>query len=164
MFWKHLWTFLLGIIFIYVQVLIMPAFELFGVIPHIHIPLLVYFVWTRERNANLIISFLIGLIYDTTQPASFGLHALLFVLLVVSLEEFRKPFEEDSLVAKILTILLANLVFHLIQLLIFGVSYEFSTKLLVTNLIGFAYNLLVSFVVFWAMQFLSRLRIVVARD
>ena len=46
MFWKHLWTFLLGIIFIYVQVLIMPAFELFGVIPQIHIPLLVYFVWT----------------------------------------------------------------------------------------------------------------------
>ena len=60
MFWKHLWTFLLGIIFIYVQVLIMPAFELFGVIPQIHIPLLVYFVWTRERNANLIISFLIA--------------------------------------------------------------------------------------------------------
>jgi len=28
MFWKHLWTFLLGIIFIYIQVLIMPAFEL----------------------------------------------------------------------------------------------------------------------------------------
>jgi len=80
------------------------------------------------------------------------------------LEEFRKPFEEDSLVAKILTILLANLVFHLIQLLIFGVSYEFSSRLLVTNLIGFAYNLLVSFAVFWAMQFLSRLRIVVARD
>ena len=66
--------------------------------------------------------------------------------------------------AKLLTRILANLVFHLIQLLILGVSYEFSTKLLVTNLIGFAYNLLVSFVVFWAMQFLSRLRIVVARD
>lgn len=162
--WKHLWSFALGIIFLYAQLLLMPAFELFGVIPCILVPWLIYLVWTREIRSVLIIGFVIGLMYDTTQPASFGLHALLFVILAFSLDQFRKPFEADSVVARMLTILLANLIFHLIQVLVLGVTWEFDSQLLLVNAIGFCYDLVLSFAIFWAMQFLSRLRLVIVHD
>ena len=41
-----------------------------------------------------------------------------------------------------------------------GVVYGFSGELAILALIGLGYNLAVSFVVFWLMQLVSRLRIV----
>lgn len=160
----NIWSFILGLIFLYAQLLIMPSFGLWGVIPSLLIPWLIYLVWTRERDAALVIGFIIFLMYDSTQPGTFGFHALLSVILTVSLDQFRKPFEEESVVAKMLTLLLANLIFHLAQLLVLGVIYGFDGKLTGLAGIGFVYDLLISFVVFWLMQFLSRLRLVVTGD
>lgn len=161
---KYLWTFALGLVFLYAQLLVMPAFEIAGVIPNILIPWLIYLLWTRDLKIVLVVSFVIALIYDSTQPMSFGMYALTMVIMAVSLEQFRHPFEAESLVARLLTILLANIIFALIQLLVLGVVYGFGGKLIGLNAIGFAYNLAMSFVVFWTMQFMFRLRIVVVRD
>lgn len=164
MIWKHLWTLILGLICFYVQVLVMPAFELFGVIPNILIALAVYLVWTREITPALIIIFIIGLLYDTTLPESFGMHALILLLIAIALNQFRKPFESESVLAKMLSLFLANLMFALIYWLVLGVVYGFSGQLITLSLIALAYNLLISFVVFWIMQLASRLRIVMASD
>lgn len=164
MIWKHLWTLILGLICFYVQVLVMPAFELFGVIPNILIALAVYLVWTREITPALIIIFIIGLLYDTTLPESFGMHALILLLIAIALNQFRKPFESESVLAKMLSLFLANLMFALIYWLVLGVVYGFSGQLITLSLIALAYNLLISFVVFWIMPLASRLRIVMASD
>ncbi len=161
---KYLWTFILGIMFLYGQLLLLPAFEIAGVIPNILIPWLIYLVWTRELKVVYITGFVIALMYDSTQPLTFGLFALLAVILTFSLDQFRKPFEAESIVAKMLTILLANLIFHLIQLVVLGVVTGFNSMLVTLNSIGFLYNLAVSFVIFWSMHYLSRLRIVVVND
>ncbi|MDP2173868.1 MAG: rod shape-determining protein MreD [Candidatus Cloacimonadaceae bacterium] len=162
--WKYIRTYLLGMVFLYLQLLLMPAFEMGKVIPNILIPWLLYLIWTRELKVALIVGFIIGLMYDATQPLTFGLNALIFVLLCVSIDMFRQPFETESKVAKILTIALANIIFHLIQWLVFGVIYAFDTQLMLLNLISFFYNLGITFVVFWLMQFLSRLRAVVVSE
>ena len=142
----------------------MPSLELFGVIPNILIPWIVYLVWTRELNPVLVVGFIIGLLYDTTQPESFGLHALIFVLMALGTDRFRRPFEASSLVARILTLVAANLIFHLIEVLIFGVIYDFDSALFSVAAIAFVYDLAISFVAFWAMQFVSRLRLVVLHE
>ena len=164
MIWKNIWAFLLGLIYLYLQLLVMPAFELWGVIPNILIPWLVYLVWTRELTPALIIGFVIGLMYDTTQPEAFGSHALIFTLMALATDQFRKPFESESVVARLLTLFVANLIFHLIEYLVFGVVYGFGPSLSGLVGIAFAYDLVLSFVIFWSLQIISRLKIVADHD
>lgn len=159
-----IWTFLLGLAFLYTQILVMPAFAIANVIPNILLPWLIYMVWNRPRDHALILIFIIGAMYDTLNPATFGMYALIFCLLGISIDIFRKPFEVDSTVAKLLTIGMANIVFILIQLLVFGLAYGFGNSLLFLSLIGFIYNLALSFVVFWSMQLLSKVRLSIAHD
>lgn len=161
---KHIWTYILGVLFFYVQVLAMPTFELFGVIPNILIPWVVYLIWTRELNPALIVIFLIGLLYDTTSPQTFGSHALILLLVGLAINQFRKPFEDESVLARMLSLVLANFIFHFIFWLTLGIDYGFSGQLLGVNLLAFAYNLAISFVVFWITQLVSRLRIVLVND
>lgn len=116
------------------------------------------------RNHALILLFLIGAMYDTLNPITFGMHAFTFVLLGICVDQFRKPFEVDSIVAKLLTIGVANLIFSLIQLLVFGLAYGFGGNLLSLSLGAFFYNLIISFVVFWSMQLISKLRLSIAHD
>ncbi|MDY0152051.1 MAG: rod shape-determining protein MreD [Candidatus Cloacimonas sp.] len=159
-----IWTFLLGLAFLYGQILVMPVFTVGGVIPNILLPWLIYLVWTRERNHALILGFVVGGMFDAVNPETFGMYALLFVFMGLAIDAFRKPFEVDSMVAKLLTIALANIIFSFIQLLIFGIAYGFGNKLLLLSLIGFGYNLCLSFVVFWSMQLLSKVRLTFAND
>lgn len=160
MIWKHIWTFILGLLCFYAQVLLLPAFELFGVIPNILIAWVVYLVWTREMTPALIVIFIIGLLYDTTQPESFGMHALVLLLIAIILYQFRKPFESESVLARMLSLVLANVIFQVVGWLVLGVVYGFGGELVILSLIGLGYNLAISFIVFWLMQLVARLRIV----
>jgi len=162
--WKNIWAFLLGLSYLYLQLLVMPALELFGVIPNILIPWLVYLVWTRELKPVLISGFIIGLMYDTTMPESFGARAFIFVLLALATDQFRRPFESESVIARILTLVVANLIYHLAELLVLGVVYGFGQGLLGLAGIAFVYDLAFSFIIFWSLQFLSRLRVVSVHD
>lgn len=164
MIWKHVWIFVLGLICFYVQVLVMPALELFSVIPNILIPWAVYLIWTKELNPVLVVAFIIGLLFDTTMPESFGMNALVLLLIVIAVDQFRKPFESESVLARMLSLLLANLIYGLVGLLVLGVAHGFSSELIRLSLISLAYNLVISSVVFWIMQLVSRLRIVMAND
>lgn len=159
-----LWTFFMGIVFLYLQVLAMPAFAIAQVIPNILIPWIIYLVWTRPRTQVLIMVFIIGAMYDTLNPATFGMHALLFCVLAILIDLFRKPFEADSVVAKMLTIALANVIFEIIQVVVLGMVHGFGSELMTLSLISFIYNVVISFVVFWSMQLLSKLRLTVVHD
>lgn len=164
MFWKYIWTFISGLIIFYLQVLIMPALEITGVIPLIFIPWIVYIIWTRELNPALVIIFLIGLLYDTTIPETFGMYSLIFVIMGISIDLFRKPFESKSVVAQILSLLLANIIFHLISYFIWGISYSFTSSLISTIMLAFFYNLAMSMVVYWTIYLISHLRIELKHD
>jgi len=162
--WKFLWTYLTGIFFLYVQLLVMPAFELAGTIPNILVPWMIWLIWSRPRDMALGVGFIVGAMYDVTQPSLFGLSPLTFLLLGMALSEFRKPFEAESKVARMLTLLLANLIYHLVMWLVLGVGHGFTAQLATLNLIAFAYNLVISFVVFWSLQLLSRMRVVIVSE
>lgn len=164
MIWKGIWSFILGLFFLYLQILVMPAFALFSVIPNILLPWLIYIVWSRPRDLALIVVFIIGLMYDSVNPMTFGLYAFVFSLLVLAINEFRKPFETESFVARMFTIGIVNLLFSVIQLLVFGVTFSFASPLLTKSLLGFGYNIVVSLVVFWGLQLLSKVRLSISND
>lgn len=160
MVWKYLWAFVLGLVFLYLQVLVMPVLTVAGITPNILLPWLIYSVWMKPLNVAAITGFVIGLMYDTTLPSSFGMNAIIFVILVVVIDLFRKPFEAESMVAKLLTLFTANLVYAMISHLVLGLSFGFDARLFNLVLLGFVYNLVFSFVIFFVMKFLSRLRVV----
>ncbi|MEN6445032.1 MAG: rod shape-determining protein MreD [Candidatus Cloacimonas sp.] len=164
MVWKGIWSYILGFFFLYLQILVMPALAVFGVIPNILLPWLIYIVWTRQRNFAVILVFIIGMMFDTVNPMTFGFYAFIFLLLAVAIDEFRKPFEPESFVAKMLTIGIANLLFSLIQLIIYGVTFSFAAPLPAKALIGFGYNVILSMAVFWSMQLLSKIRLTINND
>lgn len=164
MFLKGLRTFALGLIFLYLQILVMPAVAIWNVIPLILLPWLIYVVWSRPPEIALVVSFLVGLMYDTLNPATFGMHALLFCLLALLINLLRIPFEQDSLVAKLIAIGTSNLVFALLSLLGNGISWGFGGSIYSLNALAFLYNLVFSLVIFFAMQLISKLRIIVVND
>ncbi|MCD8480010.1 MAG: rod shape-determining protein MreD [Candidatus Cloacimonetes bacterium] len=161
MFLKGLWTFLLGIVFVYLQVLLMPIFSIWSITPLILLPWLIYMVWTSDQVIALPVAFLVGLMYDTLNPGSFGMHALIFCLLAMLIDVLRIPFEQDSVVAKLIAIGSSNLVFTLLSLLSLGIAWGFDGELYRLSLGAFFYNLIVSMLVFALMQLISRLRLII---
>jgi len=139
----------------------MPALAIGNVLPLILLPWLIYTVWQQHQDVALPVVFLIGLMYDTLLPGTFGMHALFFCLLAVLINILRIPFEQDSIVAQLIAIGSCNLVFALLVLLGNGLSRGFSSELYWLFLGGFVYNLCFSLIVFAFMQLVSRLRLVV---
>ena len=128
------------------------------------LPWLIATVWKHPQEISLPVVFLIGLIYDTQLPGTFGMHALLFCLLAVLINTLRIPFEQDSIVAKLIATGSSNLVFALLSLLGYGLSWGFDSKLYWLSLAAFFYNLFFSLAVFALMQLASRLRLVVVDE
>lgn len=164
MFLKGFWSFLRGVLFIYLQVLLMPLFGIWGVSPLILLPWLIFMVWNREEVIALPVAFLVGLLYDTLNPNTFGMYAFIFILLAILIDILRIPFEHDSLVAKGIAILSCNLVFSIFNFLGMGLSWGFETSLYRLSLIAFFYNILFSALVFALMQLISRLRLSIGHD
>jgi len=164
MFFKGLKIFLLGVIFIYLQVLVIPAISILGILPLVLLPWLIYTVWTRDQIIALPVAFLVGLMYDTLNPQTFGMHAMIFCLLAILINILRIPFEQDSVVAKLIAIGSSNLLFSLLNILIMGVSFGFEANLYQISLGAFFYNLILSTLIFALMQLVSRLRIVIADE
>lgn len=164
MFLKGLWSFLWGLLFVYLQVLLMPLFGIWGVRPLILLPWLIYTVWNREELIALPVAFLVGLMYDTLNPSTFGMHAFSFVLLAILIDILRIPFEHDSLVAKGIAILSCNFVFSIFSFLGMGLNWGFDPSLYRLSIIAFFYNILFAALVFALMQLISRLRLSIHHD
>ncbi|MCB5253166.1 MAG: rod shape-determining protein MreD [Candidatus Cloacimonadaceae bacterium] len=157
---KALKAFLTGLLFLYIQILAMPVLAIGNVVPLILLPWLIATVWKHPQEISLPVVFLIGLMYDTQLPGTFGMHALLFCLLAVLINILRIPFEQDSIVAKLIAIASSNIVFALLSWLGYGLSWGFDGKLYWLSLAAFFYNLFFSLIIFTLMQLISRLRLV----
>lgn len=151
-------------LFLYIQILAMSALTIGNIVPLILLPWLIATVWKHPQEISLPVVFLIGLMYDTQLPETFGMHALLFCLLAVLINTLRIPFEQDSVVAKLIAIGSSNLVFALLSMLGFGISWGFDSKLYWLSLAAFFYNLIFSLLVFAIMQLISHLRLVVVNE
>ena len=160
MIFKALTSWLVGLLFLYIQIILMPLVGIAGTIPNILLPWAVFLIWSRSRDMALIVSFIITVMYDTTQPYLFGLTPLLFLIIGLSISELRKPFEVESKAARMISLVLANLIWYLAQWLTLGIEYGFTSQLAIVNLIAFMYNLFISLVVFWALYLITGMRLV----
>lgn len=157
---KWLWSWFFGLIFLYIQLMLMPMISIADWIPNILLPWAVFLIWTRPRDMALVVTFIITVMYDTTQPGLFGYTPLMFLIIGLTVSEVRKPFEADSKAAMMISLAMANLIWFLALWLTLGITNGFSLRLATLNLIAFFYNLVISFVVYWLLYIASRLRLV----
>ena len=78
MFLKGLWTFLLGIVFVYLQVLLMPIFSIWSITPLILLPWLIYMVWTSDQVIALPVAFLFRCLYFKHKHPPIWINPILF--------------------------------------------------------------------------------------
>jgi cell shape-determining protein MreD len=140
--------------------MLMPMISIADWIPNILLPWAVFLIWTRPRDLALVVTFIITVMYDTTQPGLFGYTPLMFLIIGLAVSEVRKPFEADSKAAMMISLVMANLIWFLALWLTLGITNGFSLRLATLNLIAFFYNLVISFVVYWLLYIASRLRLV----
>lgn len=157
-------SFLSGLFFLYAQLIIVPSISIAGVAPLLLLPWMLNVVWQRDWQVALPVVFIIGLMYDTLNPQSFGTHAFIFIILAVVIDLLRIPFEQDSIAAKLIAIGSVNLIYSLLLLLISGLSWGFDLQLYQNILILFVYNLIFGTIIFGLIQIFSRLRIVVRHE
>ncbi len=164
MFGLTFWITVQGLLFLYLQILLLPGIAVWNVTPNLLLPWVIYTIWKKPFINGLSVAFAIGLMFDVMAPETFGLHALMFVLTGILIDFLRQPFEADSFVAIVIAIIAANLVYATLNIFALGLLNGFDWALLGVGAIGMVYNLVFSFIVFWAMQFLSKLRVVIAHD
>jgi len=161
---KGILAFVSGLLFLYLQVLLMPSLAIGGITPIILLPWLIHTVWKHQQDLSLPIVFLVGLLYDTQLPATFGMHALFFCLLALMINFLRIPFEQESIVAKLIAVASTNLIFSVLSFFGNGLSWGFDSKLYALSAGAFLYNLIFSIIIFAIMQVMSHLRIILVNE
>lgn len=157
-------SFFSGLFFLYAQLILVPNISISGISPLILLPWMVNVVWKRDWNVALPVVFIIAFMFDTLNPEGFGSHALMFTIIAVIVDLLRIPFEQDSVVAKLIAIASANVAYALMSLFTSGMLWGFEIKLYQNILILFVYNLIFSTLIFALIQVISKLRIVVSHD
>nr|MDK2851300.1 rod shape-determining protein MreD [Candidatus Cloacimonadota bacterium] len=161
---KGILSFLSGLLFLYIQVLFVPALTIAEITPLILLPWLIHTVWKHPQEISLPIVFLIGLLYDTQQPTTFGMHALFFCLLALLINVLRIPFEHDSIIAKLIAIASSNLAFSILIFFANVLRWGFDSRLYLMTVSAFLYNFIFSTIVFGILQVVSHLRITLVDD
>ena len=161
---KYIWTICQGLFFLYAQIWVMPMLSIWGVIPNVILPWMIYTIWKKPWVMAISTSFFIGILYDVSYPPLFGLQSLVFMLLAIVIDLIRIPFEEQSVVARMITLGVVNMLYASMLYLAFGLQNGFDGTLLTRSLWGFIYNLISSLAIFWLMIFLSKLRIIAVHE
>lgn len=127
----------------YVQFFYAPALGLFQTIPNLLLPVTLYFCIMREGIIGLILAFLLGLALDLTIPSSFGISALLFVIIAYTIGNLKKYMSRQQMGIMILLIFLANIFYFFgasIIFLIFNTGNEIPAgKLILLSLYNTIY-------------------------
>lgn len=158
-YWLVFRTLLSGIIILYAQILFMPKLSIAGIYPNLFLGWMVFEVWRKPVNLVLPIIFILGICYDLTMPTMLGMHTLIFVLLTVGIDEFRRPLEKDSYITMAITVGLVALIYSLLILLIYGIQSGFTLVLFLSFLGMFFYNLICTTLLVALFLFLSHLRL-----
>jgi len=158
-YWLLIWTFLSGIVVLYLQVLLMPDLTVGGVVPNIFLGWIVFQVWRKPVTLLIPIVFILGLGFDLTMPGTFGLQTMLFILLSIGIDEFHRPMEKDSYVTMLISLGLVCLAYSLMMFLVYTILSGAGFKLLLVMLWMTFYNLFINVVLTAILVFISHLKL-----
>ncbi|HHI87802.1 MAG TPA: rod shape-determining protein MreD [Candidatus Cloacimonetes bacterium] len=150
---------LLSILMFYLQFLYAPAIGLFQTVPNLLLPVVLYFCIIREGIKGLVLAFLLGLALDLNLPSSFGVSALLFVIIAYTTGNLKKYMNRQQMGMMVLLIFLANVFYFFGASLIFSI-FNTGNELPAGKIILLSfYNTIYSFVLMLLLYLLDHLNI-----
>jgi len=158
-YWIVARTLIAGLIIMYLQILLVQKFSIAGVMPNLFLGWLAFEVGRKPLNMLIPIIFILGICYDLTMPSMLGMQTIIFILLTVGIDEFRRPLEKDSYITTGITIGLACLVYSLYVFIVYGIHSGFSLLLFVYFWGMFFYNLITAALMTAFLILLSHLRL-----
>ncbi len=156
--------YLLGILFLYAQILLGGSLSIIGVIPNL---LLGYIIYTSTRlslNFSVLLAFLFGLAYDLTYPLQLGLGSMTFVLIAAIVNLYHPSLNKEKPAYVALGILTINVVYFFFMSIYHLIAYKYTGFLLLRLPLSVVYNTIVSFVIVTVLAFFNRLGIHVRDD
>jgi len=143
----------------YLQFLYAPAIGLFQTVPNLLLPVVLYFCIIREGIKGLVLAFLLGLALDLNLPSSFGVSALLFVIIAYTTGNLKKYMNRQQMGMMVLLIFLANVFYFFGASLIFSI-FNTGNELPAGKIILLSfYNTIYSFVLMLLLYLLDHLNI-----
>jgi rod shape-determining protein MreD len=109
--------FLIGVLFLYIQILLSPRLVIFDISPFFLLPFIVFIGLNLKMLEALSIAFVIGLGYDLMNPLLLGSHVMLLVSIALIVHRFQGSVPKDKPIPVLITIVVLNL-FYLIPLLL----------------------------------------------
>ncbi len=155
---------LLGILFLYAQILLGGSLSIAGVIPNL---LLGYIIYTSTRlslNFSVIMAFLFGLAFDLTYPLQLGLGSMTMVLIAALVNLHHPSLNKEKPAYVALGVLAINVLYFFLLSLYHLIAYKYLGFLLLQLPLSIVYNTAVSFAIVSVLAFINRLGIYVRDD
>jgi rod shape-determining protein MreD len=151
---------LLGIFVLYFQIIFSGSFSFLKVIPNFLIAYIIYLGIKSGMRTALTISFLCGLAADLLQPQYLGMNALIFILLIMIINNFHESINKRRFIVVFFSIFLINLGYYLIFMFYNIISMQNLTGFFSFFWIAVFYNTLITILAVYFFELFSKLKIV----
>ncbi|MDD3050189.1 MAG: rod shape-determining protein MreD [Candidatus Cloacimonetes bacterium] len=150
---------ILGITFLYLQIIWLPEIALMSIIPNIMISYYIFVCINLDYRKALTLAFVFSLITDLYYPQMLGIGMISSLLIVFLTEKYQKSIKKEKFLSVLLGVFFVNLIYFLSYYLLkflFSVQDEY---FLLKILIFFLYNTAITIVILYVLTFLSHLRL-----
>ena len=161
---KYVKLILLAIITIYLQILLIPSFEIFKNYFNILIPLIILISVKFDETFALITTFSIALLYDVLYPFTLGLNGIIFLIISFVLISYRTFFNFNHFFIMLLLSFAVNLFYYIAIFLFYLFSGEKGFVLSLSFLLMITLNTILTTLLFFTYSFLIRLKLTVADE
>ncbi len=156
--------YLLGILFLYMQILLGESLSIAGVIPNLLLGYIVFSSTKLSLNFSVILAFLFGLAFDLTYPLQLGLGSMTMVLIAALVNLYHPSLNKEKPTYIALGVLAINVLYFFLLSLYHLIAYKYTGFLLLQLPLSVVYNTVISFIIVSALAFINRLGIYVRDD
>jgi rod shape-determining protein MreD len=152
--------YLFGIVLLYVQVLVAPAFAFATLLPSFILGFIIYAATRLSLNTTAILAFLLGLGLDLLYPQTLGLQALALLTVSVPVNRLHEHLNKEKPVNVLLGILAANIIYILLFTLYHMAAYPSGLTLWIRVPLSLILNFLLASLEIFIFDWINRLRLV----
>jgi len=150
---------ILGIVFLYLQIIWIPEFALLSIIPNIMISYYIFVCINLDYGKALTLAFIFSLITDLYYPQMLGIGMISSLLIVFLTEKYQKSIKKEKFLSVLLGVFFVNLFYFLSYYLLkflFSVQNEY---FLLKILVFFLYNTAITIVILYTLTLSGHLRV-----
>jgi len=161
---KYVKLTLFAFLVLYAQILLIPSIGFFNNYLNIILPFVILLSVKSHENFALIITFLIGLLYDVLYQLTFGLNGMIFLIISFVLINYKSYFNFNQFLITLLISFAVNILYYITLFLFYLFSGEKNTLLSVSFLLSVALNTIFTTLLFFVYSFLIKLKLIVANE